>query len=328
MEVIRMKKYKIIAFALFCLVATSLIRPDVVAAAGEIDMNREATLVITVNYDETGLPGVKYELYLVSVLDENGNLTPVEAFEKYVSGLDIQNREDERWQAAAEALEREIVLGNLGGIQLCDSAITDESGMVCFPSDGKHLSLGLYLVMGTRMARGERVYSTSPFFVLLPEQNQITDTWEYSVSVNAKVGEGSALADFEVVKIWEDDCHEDERPQRITIQLMQDGSAYGDAVTLPWNGSWKYTWHDLEANHKWTVVEKQEEGYQEPDIRQEGNTFVVTNTCSKPVDPAQPGKPSLPQTGQLWWPVPVLLSAGVLSVVFGLIRQRGARNEE
>ena len=30
----------------------------------------------------------------------------------------------------------------------------------------------------------------------------------------------------------------------------------------------------------------------------------------------------LPQTGQLWWPVPVLIAAGLVLIVFGLIRRR------
>lgn len=35
-----------------------------------------------------------------------------------------------------------------------------------------------------------------------------------------------------------------------------------------------------------------------------------------------PGVPILPQTGQLWWPVPLLLAGGLLLVVLGLSRRR------
>lgn len=48
----------------------------------------------------------------------------------------------------------------------------------------------------------------------------------------------------------------------------------------------------------------------------------------KPTEPPEtpaPGK--LPQTGQLWWPVPVLTSAGLLCIVVGLLRRRGNRDE-
>ncbi len=36
----------------------------------------------------------------------------------------------------------------------------------------------------------------------------------------------------------------------------------------------------------------------------------------------------LPQTGQLWWPVPMLVFAGLLCIVVGLIRRRGAGYEK
>ena len=100
-----------------------------------------------------------------------------------------------------------------------------------------------------------------------------------------------------------------------------------DTITLPQNGAWKYTWQDLDTNHVWTVTETKLPGYQEPAVQQEGNTFIVTNTCSKPGTPVEPGKPILPQTGQLWWPVPALLAAGLLFVVIGLICRRGERHE-
>ena len=48
----------------------------------------------------------------------------------------------------------------------------------------------------------------------------------------------------------------------------------------------------------------------------------------KPTEPPEtppPGK--LPQTGQLWWPVPILISAGLLCITAGLLRRRGNRNE-
>ncbi len=46
-----------------------------------------------------------------------------------------------------------------------------------------------------------------------------------------------------------------------------------------------------------------------------------------PVTPTPQG-PKLPQTGQLWWPVPVLLAAGLLLVSIGLIYRRSNANEE
>lgn len=42
----------------------------------------------------------------------------------------------------------------------------------------------------------------------------------------------------------------------------------------------------------------------------------------------QPDAPKLPQTGQLWWPVPIMLFAGLLLVLMGLMQRRGVHNEK
>ena len=39
------------------------------------------------------------------------------------------------------------------------------------------------------------------------------------------------------------------------------------------------------------------------------------------------GGKKLPQTGQLWWPVPVLACAGLGCIAVGLFRRREARDE-
>ena len=50
-------------------------------------------------------------------------------------------------------------------------------------------------------------------------------------------------------------------------------------------------------------------------------TTEFTNVYTAP-PPVTPGPPILPQTGMLWWPVPVLLCAGLLSLLIGISRRR------
>ncbi|MBQ8312861.1 MAG: Cna B-type domain-containing protein [Clostridia bacterium] len=49
-----------------------------------------------------------------------------------------------------------------------------------------------------------------------------------------------------VTKVWDDNNDKaKKRPESIQVQLKKDGAAEGDPVTLPYNGSWNYTWPDL-----------------------------------------------------------------------------------
>ncbi len=52
------------------------------------------------------------------------------------------------------------------------------------------------------------------------------------------------------------------------------------------------------------------------------------DTPNNPANPVKPNDSTLPQTGQLWWPVPMLSAAGLLLIVIGLLCLRGKNNEE
>ena len=66
------------------------------------------------------------------------------------------------------------------------------------------------------------------------------------------------------------------------------------------------------------------------DVRAEVKTELekTTETTPPTKPPEKPGKPGkLPQTGQLWWPVPVLVCAGLACIAVGLIRRRRGQDE-
>lgn len=320
-----MKQHKRLLCLLLCVIAVMMLLPAQAFAAGSIDLTRAARLTITHCYDGKPLTEVTFDIYLISTVAENGELTPTAAFSKFAAELDIRGENDEAWKQMAQKLEQDILYGESKEIVPTDSAVTDAEGKASFPTGGKVLTMGLYLVTSTRVEKDGYVYSTAPFMVVLPEENKDENGWNYAVEAMAKPDSSPVLADYEVMKIWKDDCHVNDRPASISIQLLCDGEAYGDPITLPQNGEWKYTWTDLDVNHHWTVAEQKVDGYKQAEIRQEGNTFIVTNVCDKPV---QPTEPDLPQTGQLWWPVPVLLAVGLLMLVIGLLRRRGAKHED
>ena len=316
-----MKKYKSLGAFLLCLAAVIAFLPVTALAAGSIDLNHSHSLTVTAVYGQKPISGMQFDAYLISTVDECGELTVIDRYQEYADDLDIRGKDDERWQAMTQVLAREIMLDN--DQKPSRSVVTDADGVAAFTD----IPMGLYLIIGHGVEKDGYVYSTSPFFAIVPEQDMSSNSWNYDVVANAKPGREPVKADYEVIKVWKDDCHKDQRPQSITISLICDGDVY-DTITLPYNGAWKYTWKNLETNHQWTVAEKAVDGYRTEEIRQEGNTFIITNTCNKPDVPTEPGKPALPWTGQLWWPVPILIAVGLLFVVIGLVRRRGAANEK
>ena len=316
-----MKIYKRFCALLLALLAAALLLPVGASAAGSIDLGHTHSLTIPAVYADMPISGLRFDAYLISTVDQYGELTVIDRYGAYAESLDIRGKNDTAWQNMAQTLAREILLDP--DLKPSRSAVTDADGVAKFAD----ISMGLYLIVGNGVEKDGYVYSTSPFFVMLPEQDLSSNTWNYHVVANAKPGQEPVKADYEVIKVWKDDCHKEQRPKSIAISLICDGEVC-DTITLPHNGAWSYTWKDLDTNHQWTVMEKKEQGYKDPDIQQEGNTFIVTNTCSKPTTPPQPGKPTLPQTGQLWWPVPVLIAAGLLFVVIGLVRRRGTIDEK
>lgn len=316
-----MKMINRITAVLLSVMALFLLLPMQALAAGSIDLGHAHSLTVTAVYAQNPISGMQFDAYLISTVDEWGELTVIDRYRDFAEDLDIRGKNDDSWRAMAQTLAREIMLDDT--LKPSRSAVTDADGVAKYAD----IPMGLFLIMGGGTEKDGYVYSTSPFFVMLPEQDLSSNTWNYDVVANAKPGQEPAKEDYEVIKVWKDDCHKDQRPQSITINLVCDGEVF-DTIALPHNGAWSYTWKDLESNHQWTVTEKKEDGYQDPDVQQEGNTFIVTNTCNKPTTPTQPGKPSLPQTGQLWWPVPVLITAGLFFAVIGLLRRRGIADEK
>ncbi len=76
-----------------------------------------------------------------------------------------------------------------------------------------------------------------------------------------------------------------------------------------------------------------EEGEYQYDVASQPKTDLERDVTTKPTTspttkPASSSGGKLPQTGQLWWPVPVLACGGLGCIVVGLIRKRRAGDED
>ena len=90
---------------------------------------------------------------------------------------------------------------------------------------------------------------------------------------------------------------------------------------LTQNG-WQYTWKNLKADADWRVEENVPEGYR-AEYAVYKNTTTITNRASWYVPPTD----VLIQTGQLNWPVPILVCAGLFLLVIGCaLLRRGKKH--
>lgn len=322
-----------------CLLTTQIL------AAGIIDLNHPVSLTVTCQKQGTPLSGVVFSIYQVATVDAYGELTVTEDFQQFK--VDIRGKNDAAWQQLASTLEGYILRD---GITSQDSGTTDARGQLTFPTGETPLAAGLYLVLGQRHIQDGYRCDPAPFLALLPCQDQAANTWVYSIAADAKCDISKIPDDSrhdtvnrKVLKVWDDDG--ENRPKRISVQLLRDGKVY-DTVTLSEKNNWRHTWTELNNNYSWRVVEETVPDGYSVTVRLDGITFVVTNTLNTPDKPDTPdtpdapdtpdtpkspdnpsapdtaGQPKLPQTGQLWWPVPVLAAAGLLLIAAGLLYRR------
>lgn len=295
-----------------------LILSTAVSAAGSIALDRDLGLTITYQDGDVPLAGAAFRIYLVASVDANGELTTTDPFRQF--NVDIRGKNDEAWKTLAATLEGYALRD---GIAPTDSGETDAAGCLSFPTGGERLTPGLYLVLGDRCTHDGFRYDAAPFMVMLPTQDTEKNAWVYDVLVDPKyvssaIPDTPTTVDREVQKVWDDADRKNSRPSEVTVQLLCDGELY-DSATLNAENNWRYIWTDLDDSHSWTVVEKECEGYT-VQVEQNGSRFVITNTpLGGTPDKPSPAEPTLPQTGQLWWPVPLLLMGGSLFLLIGLV---------
>ena len=325
-----MKMNKLFA-ALLCI---TLLLAAAAMAAPAIDTARAVQLTVALRDDGAALPGAQLSIHRIASVGADGKLKVLAPFDKYNVKLDTGS--ESAMDGIADTLGAYVLRDQLAPAASCTS---NDGGNAVFPD----LQQGLYLVMGQRYVHNGRVYTIQPSLVQLPLWNAAGEAWIYDVVTNAKHESRPdepqpAPINRKVLKVWNDNGHTASRPREVVVQLLRDGEVY-DTVTLSMRNLWRHSWTGLDANHSWNLVEKETEGYSVA-VRQEGITFVVTNTYDSENPPSAPtptptpkpdspglgdaDRPSrLPQTGQPWWPAAMLAFVGLLLVVIGLARRRG-----
>lgn len=234
---------------------------------------------------------------LYRVADENYNL--VDAFSHY--SIDLK----QDVQGAANALENRILMD---GIEADASNSSDSSYKASFSG----LESGIYLVVG------KEVFQDGVFY--MPQVSLVSLSGDLSVDLKYEMSDKPSR--IHVLKVWKKD-NKKSRPKSIEVCLLRSDGIVVDKVILNSDNQWSTTWNNLSTLYTYRVMETSvPSGYKESCTR-EKDTIVLTNTGNF-TDKVEKKDEVLPNSGQLWWRVPVLLFVGL--VLFGLGRH--LKNEE
>ncbi len=273
--------------------------------------------------------GMELSLYRVADYDEDGSFTLTGNFAKYAVSLKQDNQEG--WQGAAYTLSD---CAGRDNIRADAAGKAGSDGTVCFTD----LTRGLYLVRGqqTESQDGGKtvLYTPQVALIALPDAAPGTDPYQVTgvLKYEKKELQTETKRKLHVLKVWKQDT-EKSRPASIEVELLRTdangNTTVADRQILKKDNQWAYTWEDLSAQAQWSVTEKEvPAGYTESTGR-EGNTVILTNTATVAVQGSGAvTAQKLPQTGQLWWPVPLLSVAGAGCLLIGRKLRHSKENQE
>ena len=243
-------------------------------------------------------PVSNMQVSLYRVADENYKLT--DSFSQY--SIDLK----QDVQGAANALENRILMD---GIE-ADACVTSDS---LSTANFTGLESGIYLVVG------KEVFQDGVFY--MPQVSLVSLSGDLSVDLKYETSDKPSR--IHVLKVWKRDSKMS-RPKSIEVCLLRSDGIVVDRVVLNSDNQWSTTWDNLSTLYTYRVMETSvPSGYKESCTR-EKDTIILTNTGNYTDKVEDKKDEELPNSGQLWWPVPVLLFVGL--VLFGLGRH--LKNEE
>ena len=275
--------------SVFLVACTLLMLPITVCAKG-FEADRAGSISVTLTDQDTkeAIGGAELSLYYVATvkLNSKNNLsyTFTDAFEDCGSYLDDP------------ALSVKLDAFVMDNSVTSEKIVTDAHGNAVFTN----LPLGLYFVKQTTDVAGYAPCRS--FLVTLPYKTD--DGYVYDVNASPKT-DIAKLTDITVKKVWNTDAST-KAADSVTVQLLREGVVV-ETVMLNTENGWQVVFSDMPASDAYSIFEMNiPEGFTAT-YSQSGYVFTVTNTSS------------LIQTGQLFWPIPVLAMAGLCLISLGTV---------
>lgn len=302
------------------------------ASQARIDPKMNVSLRIVCDYNGDPVANEEFSVYKVASISTDWKITVEDNFKRYPVDFSKLKNEDE-WQDIAEVLRNYAIRAQLDPD--CTGE-TDENGELQFSQADDEITRGIYLVSEKKLIVDDDYYKVLPFLIELPEKSNSGDN-EYEVVVEPKEFYDVVpdSVDVDVAKAWDDETAQSYRPDSIEVELLKDGELY-DTQELSENNNWRYTWEGLDGEPEWIVVEKDVADNYTVTSETNDTSVTITNTIDPSTrDTSSSNKTTtsssssssgkLPQTGQLWWPVPVLSATGLFLIVIGIAYEEKKR---
>ena len=139
------------------------------------------------------------------------------------------------------------------------------------------------------------------------------DSYVYAVDASPKT-EVAKLTSITIKKVWNTDAST-KAADSITVQLLRHEKVV-ETATLSETNNWQVTYTDMPESDGYRIIEVNVPQGFTATYGRNGYSFTVTNT------------PSLAQTGQVIWPIPVFTLAGMIFLMMGfvILRKPGKKN--
>lgn len=262
-----------------------------------------------------------FSVYKVADFSENGVFQITDTFRPYIDTVTGMNQleaqkewNSEEWNTLAETLS-----GCVEQDHISETVILKTKNKTVTWTEAEGLEKALYLIIG-KPAAEDAQYTILPYLITVPNRDE-NGQWNPQVVVDLTKYSQDIPESCKVVKIWKDEGYEKQRPKKVTVELLKDGKSV-DTQILNEKNNWQYEWDSLEAGHVWKVVEKTIPTSYTMSNTLDGQTYVIVNTYNSKTPSTSTGGSSLPQTGQLWWPVPILTILGLAAFIIGWARRK------
>lgn len=276
------------------------------------------TITVTIKPDDKPIENIQLKLFKIAEGKDSGSYTVSEKFKLYSPEYNFLD--SSTFDALVSTLEGYI---SADSIKPDFELSTDAEGTAFFGN----LSEGAYLLTGDVYSDDTVTVTPSSTLVFLPFRDDDGEVNKNAV-INLKytiTRVPSPAEKLSVYKVWKDN-DDSARPTEVKVSLYQDGKLF-ETVTLNKSNNWRHQWENLPADQKWTVAEENVPKGYTATVNRNGDEFIVTNTKEVQTPTTTPGK-TLPQTGLLWWPVPLFAALGIALVIAGVVIFKKKKREK